>query len=103
MPLPYLLCDSSDHMQTFQQVWPFDNQPLLPSNSNRMRSDGLCCARGESGWILGNIPSPKEWSGIDTAAQGVVGSPSLEVFQSHGDVAQRDMARGHGGMSWGWT
>ena len=28
---------------------------------------------------------------------GVVGSPSLEVFQSHGDVALRDVGSGHGG------
>ena len=26
----------------------------------------------------------------------VVESPSLEVFKNHGDVALRDMARGHG-------
>jgi len=28
---------------------------------------------------------------------GVVGSPSLEVFQNHGDVAQRDVGSGFGG------
>ena len=27
----------------------------------------------------------------------VVESPSLEVFKNHGDVALRDVARGHGG------
>jgi len=27
-------------------------------------------------------------------AQGVVGSPSLEVLQNHGDVAQRDVVMG---------
>ena len=27
----------------------------------------------------------------------VVGSPSLEVFQSHGDEALRDVVTGHGG------
>lgn len=31
------------------------------------------------------------WSGTGTAAQGVVESPSLEVFQSHGDLALRDV------------
>ena len=46
-----------------------------------------------SGWILGNIPSQKEWSGSGTAAQGVLGSPSLEVFQSRGDAALRDVLR----------
>ena len=28
--------------------------------------------------------------------RGVVGSPSLEVFQNHGDVALRDVVSGHG-------
>ena len=26
-----------------------------------------------------------------------MGSPSMEVFKSHGDVAARDTVRGHGG------
>jgi len=34
---------------------------------------------------------------IGTAAQGVVESPSLEVSQSCGDVALRDVDSGHGG------
>ena len=34
---------------------------------------------------------------FDTVAQGVVGSPSLEVFQNHGDVALRDVGSGHSG------
>lgn len=33
----------------------------------------------------------------------VVGSPSLEMFENHGDVALRDMVSGHGGMGWGWA
>ena len=32
-----------------------------------------------------------------------VGSPSLEVFKEHGDVALRDAGSGHGGVGWGWT
>jgi len=56
------------------------------------------CITGESGWILGEICSPKEWSGTGTAAQGVVGSPYMEVLQSHGDVALRDVVGGHGRM-----
>ena len=32
-----------------------------------------------------------------------MGSPSLEVFKNHGDVALRDVGSGHGGMGWGWT
>jgi len=27
-----------------------------------------------------------------------VGSPSMEVFKNHGDVALREVVRGHGGM-----
>jgi len=33
----------------------------------------------------------------------VGGSLSLEVFQNRGDVAQRDVSSGHGGVSSGWT
>lgn len=33
------------------------------------------------------------------AAQGVGGSLSLGVFQSHGDVVLRDMGSGHGGWA----
>jgi len=42
--------------------------------------------------------SPKEQYCSGTAAQGVVGSPSLQVLQRHGDVALRDVV-----MGWGWT
>jgi len=35
-------------------------------------------------------------------AQGVVGSPSLKVFQSHGDVALKDVGSGYGGVGWAW-
>jgi len=45
--------------------------------------------------------SLKEWSGIGTAAQGGVEPPSLEVLKNHGDVALRDMVRGHG-QGWTW-
>ena len=50
------------------------------------------CTRGGSGWIVGKIQK----SG-DAVAQGVVESPSLEVFRSHGDVALRDVVSGHRG------
>ena len=30
-------------------------------------------------------------------------SPSLELFENHGDVALRDVAIGCGGMGSGWT
>ena len=33
----------------------------------------------------------------------VVGSPSLEVFKSHGDVALREVVGGYGGVGWGQT
>ena len=35
--------------------------------------------------------------------RGVVVSLSLEVFQSHGDVALRDVGSGCGGVGWGWS
>jgi len=47
--------------------------------------------------MLGNT-SPKEWSDSGTAAQGVGGSPSLEVFQNHGHVALKDVAIGTVGV-----
>lgn len=53
---------------------------------------GLCVPRV---LILGEIPSVKGWSGVGTAARGVVQSPSPEVFQSRVDVGQ--WAR------WGWA
>ena len=56
-----------------------------------------------SGWISGKVSSWKEQPGTGTAAQGMVGSLSLEVFQSRGDVALRDVVSGHGGVGWGWT
>lgn len=30
-----------------------------------------------------------------------VGSPSMEGFENHGDVALGDVISGHGGMGWG--
>jgi len=44
-----------------------------------------------SAWVLRKLPSQKEWSGTSTGCLGGGGSPSLEVFQSHGDVALRHM------------
>ena len=35
-------------------------------------------------------------------AQGVVGSPSLEVSKNHGDVALRYVGSGHGWVGWDW-
>ena len=55
-------------------------------------------AKGGSGWILGKFSSQKERCCSGTAAQGVLGSPSLEVSQSHGDVALRDVGSEHGGV-----
>ena len=40
------------------------------------------------------VPFPLNCIGVGTAAQGVVGSPSLEESQSHGDVALRDVVMG---------
>lgn len=34
------------------------------------------------------------------AAEGVVGSPSLELFHNHGDVAWREVGSGHGRVGW---
>ena len=37
-----------------------------------------------SGWILGEISSPKSSDAVAQTAQGVVGSPSMEVFRTVG-------------------
>jgi len=50
-----------------------------------------------SGWILGKNSSQKEWQCSGTAAQGVLGSPSLEACENRGDVALRDVGSGHAG------
>jgi len=47
-----------------------------------------------SDWILGNISPQKEGWCSGTAAQEVVGSLSLGVFENHGDVALRDVVSG---------
>jgi len=57
----------------------------------------LSCMRGGTGWILGAIPSQKEWWCIGTGCPGVVESPSMEVLKKRVNAAQRDMASGHGG------
>ena len=43
------------------------------------------------------ISTLKEQRCAGTAAQGGVGSPSLEVFKEGGDVALRDVGSGHSG------
>jgi len=56
----------------------------LSSLKWRIEQEGmaLCCTRGGLVWVLRRISSPKEWSGTGTAAQGVVGSPSLQVSRT---------------------
>jgi len=82
------------------------NAPVLNSTAYVCSSGGLekavgHCYRTELTHVLccpGKLKiSPwKEQCCSDTAAQGVVGSPNLEVFQNCGDVALRDVVSGHG-------
>lgn len=51
----------------------------------------LSCARGGSGWVCGKFLLRKSANALAQAAQGVGGSPSLEVFKQRVDVSQRDM------------
>ena len=69
---------------------------------NRVRRKGFSCSREGSGWEPGRISSQKEWCCSGTAAQGVVGSPSLEVLQNCGDVVLRDVVMGTV-LGWGRT
>lgn len=45
-------------------------------------------------WLL--ISSEEDWQCSGTAAQGVVGLPSLEVLKNHRDGALKDMVNGQG-------
>ena len=55
-------------------------------------------ARGGSSWILRNISSQNELSGIGTGCPGVGEVMEfLEAFEKRVDVAVRDMVSGHGG------
>lgn len=52
-------------------LWQGGGQPLLPGNSDRMRGNVTSsCVRGDSGWIVGNISSQKEWWGIGRGCPG---------------------------------
>ena len=63
----------------------------------------LNCARGSSGWRLGNISTPKEQCCSGTAAQGGGGVTIPAGVKECGDVALSDVGSGHGGVGWGWT
>ena len=62
------------------------------------------CARGGSGWILGEFYSPKDavmhWHRLP---REVMESLSLLVAKNRGDVALGDMVSGLGGMGRCWT
>jgi len=57
----------------------------------------LSCARGSSDGTSGKVSSQKLITHWHRLPREVVKSPSLELFESHGDVALRDMVSGHGG------
>jgi len=59
-------------------------------------------SKTNSVWRLGIISSFKEWWCSGTAVQGVLGSLSLQVFQSCGDVALRDVGMMGMGQDWTW-
>ena len=68
-----------------------------------MRGNGLKLHHGGSGWIYGKISSPKSSDAVAQLPREAVGSPNLEVFEKHGDVALWDVGCGHGEVGWGWT
>ena len=69
-----------------------------------MRGDGLklCHGRVRLG-VRKQFFFRKSSAAVAQLPRGVVVSLSLEVFQSHGDVALRDVGSGCGGVGWGWT
>ena len=52
---------------------------------------GLHCLLLLSGWTLGKISSPKQWSGAGMGCPGRWWSLHLEVFKKHLDDVLRDM------------
>ena len=74
----------------------------LPDNSNRPKCDGLKLCQG-----MLRLDLRKSFFSERVVMhwhREVEESPSLEVFKNHGDVALRDVVRGHGGGELGdWT
>jgi len=74
------------------------DQPHLPGNSNRTRGSGLKLHEGR--FILDirkhffSKGAGSQWHWL---TREVVESPSLELLQSHVDVALRAMGSGYGG------
>lgn len=67
---------------------------LFPGNSDRKRGNGLKLHWGGSGWISGVISTQND-EVLAQVAQEVVESPSLVMFNNHGDVVLQDMFGGH--------
>lgn len=59
--------------------------------SDRTRGDYLKLCRGRLGLLLGNISLLRVTMQWNSLPKEVVGSPSLEVYKIHADVALRDM------------
>ena len=70
-------------------------RPLLPGNGDMTRFDGLTLRQGRSRFDIREHFFPERVViHCSRSAWGAVGSPSLEVFQDHGDVALKDMVSG---------
>jgi len=67
-----------------------------------MRGDGLKLCRGRFGLDIRNNVFSKRVVLHCTAAQRLLGSLSLGVFQNCGDVALRDMVSRHSGVGLDW-
>jgi len=94
-------------------AWDYlqDEQPGPLLCSSLVRQICLCCMnRAVSSswgvlcgflWLLGLLVNVQKFH--MRFSREVVESPSLELFQNHGDVALKDVVSGHGGVGWCWT
>jgi len=69
-----------------------NDSTIPPTITSTSQAFNLLQMKGGTGRACCNMDSNR----------AVVETPSLEVFENHGDVEPRDMVWRHGGMGWHW-